>query len=273
MNIQNSDYTLTKMVGIYERPLKSERVSDDLGQHFYLETFPALHTDSGVKLGAGAPITKRDFDDMINYFSARQKEKQQESILVGDPRHLLFCDQHLMHQDYLWLVPAGEKDLLFSKDCGVKDGKMIIPNLIFHAKGTHSLTVVAIRDKELSEKSVLYHAPFLNVYQNGNVCLGTASRNMVTRSKTFMDFTQSWENVFFGSKFSHGVADHLPNLKKLTAAAIKSKTAFPEKELKPYKAGKEGKEMTWGEQIKGLAKAINRSTGLELPDEDDFDDN
>ena len=89
-------------------------------------------------------------------------------------------------------------------------------------------------DRRPTEKTALYHAPFFNVYEGGNVCMGTVDVN-IKNSASIEEFTTAWEDYFFNSYFSHLMEDHNPikgNCISLWKKLIQTGEAFPKEVLK-----------------------------------------
>lgn len=105
-----------------------------------------------------------------------------------------------------WFVPAAVREMYF-KNNNLNDlnGKRLPnPALVFVASD-HSLSVFALAEnKRPDAKTPLYHAPFLNVYDHGNICLPYDRRNTVAA-----DFTKIYqmEHLFFDSFGSHWNGD------------------------------------------------------------------
>jgi len=107
----------------------------------------------------------------------------------------------------IWYSPPQEVNLYFIESLGIPSGKAKIPGMVWKAD-KETLRVFAIKGKtKPAGKTVLYHAPYFNIYQNGNVCMGTVSIN-IDRQTALEDFMAQWESYFFGSYFSHSIGGH-----------------------------------------------------------------
>ncbi|OCX54224.1 PRTRC system protein B [Mucilaginibacter sp. PPCGB 2223] len=120
------------------------------------------------------------------------------NILYINPSHNGFA---------VWHTPLQEVDLFFVDGLAIPSGKAHIPAMIWKAT-KDSLYVYALKGKgKLTEKTVLYHAPYFNIYSNGNVCMGTVSIN-IDRYTCLQDFMRLWQEYFFNSYFSHTIGGH-----------------------------------------------------------------
>lgn len=104
----------------------------------------------------------------------------------------------------LWYTKEQKRQIFFSVASGVSSGKAYVPSMIWSAS-KDSLSVFAMKgNRRPKESTVLYHAPFLNTYENGRVCMGTVNVNF-QGSGSVQEFTQAWEDYYFNSYFSHQI--------------------------------------------------------------------
>ena len=150
---------------------------------------------------------------------------------VFDPK-LLYTD--LVKGFAVWYTAAGKRDLLFSDDLEVPNGKAEVPALLWKAT-EESLYIYALpNNKRPDRNTILCHAPFFNIYDDGRVCTGTVEINF-SKAECLEDFTKIWEANFFESYFSHMIAGQSPvkkNIVQLWKTLIASNKPFPNKELR-----------------------------------------
>lgn len=228
----DTDFRLDMMLAIYTRG-KEYSDNDD---RYYIESHQVYLGEEGKpSLLQGVPLTMdalRDLRTLLH--SAKSKEK---IMLKGQtPPRLLYADQSKTHPHLIWYVPAHDHKLNFVKGVKPKNGLMHCPDLVFEARD-NELCVYALRG-DPARAPKLFHAPFMNVYQDGKVCMGDARRE-AKLCRSFATYLQAWEDSFFNSKFSHGVHAHpcvvSGDVEKLTAELIKTYRKFPLEELKPFK--------------------------------------
>ncbi|OXA99150.1 PRTRC system protein B [Flavobacterium oncorhynchi] len=133
----------------------------------------------------------------------------------------------------LWYSKAQEKELFFVKTLGIPSAKAKIPTLLWHADKQHLYLFALANNGRPKEQSFLYHAPFFNVYENGNVCMGTVDVN-IKKSTSLEEFISAWENYFFNSYFSHLMQGHNPvkeNCVTLWKKLVTTHEAFPSEVL------------------------------------------
>ena len=133
----------------------------------------------------------------------------------------------------LWYTKAQQRQLYFVNGLGIPNGKAQVPPMLWFAN-KNSLSIFALTsDKRPTEKTALYHAPFFNMYDSGNVCMGTVDVN-IKKSASVEEFIQAWEGYFFNSYFSHLMNEHNPvngNCVSLWKDLINTGKAFPKEVL------------------------------------------
>jgi PRTRC genetic system protein B len=149
------------------------------------------------------------------------------------PTHVLHINPS-ENGSVLWYTKAQERQLFFVENLEIPNGKASVPPMLWLAN-KESLWVFALTsDRRPNEATQLYHAPYFNVYENGNVCMGTVDVN-VKNSASVEEFTAAWESYFFNSYFSHLVNEHNPtkgNCVSLWKDLVKTGNAFPKEVLK-----------------------------------------
>lgn len=114
------------------------------------------------------------------------------------PLNLLYLDSDVTKPTIIWHTPEMERKLLFSKETGVKSGKAKIPPMIWRLK-EDELTVLCYIGN-LDMKSKLFYAPFPNVHEEADVCMGNV--DISTQDGNLADTIKHVENGFFNSYFN-----------------------------------------------------------------------
>lgn len=133
----------------------------------------------------------------------------------------------------LWYTKAQQRQLYFVDSLEIPNGKAPIPAMLWLASKS-SLTVFALtNDRRPTEKTTLYYAPFFNIYEKGNVCMGTVSID-IKNSSSVEEFVQAWEHYFFNSYFSHSLCSNLTkkNIVNLWKDLVNTNKPFPKEVLK-----------------------------------------
>ena len=135
----------------------------------------------------------------------------------------------------LWYTKAQQRQLYFVNGLGIPNGKAKVPPLVWFAN-KNSLSVFALSsDRRPTEKTLLHYAPFFNLYENGNVCMGTVNID-IQNSASVEEFIQAWGSYFFNSYFSHLLGNYNPikgNCVTIWKDLIGTDTPFPKEVLKP----------------------------------------
>lgn len=133
----------------------------------------------------------------------------------------------------LWFSKSGKRKMYFTASLDIPSGTAEVPAMLWYADKQHLTVFALVSDRRPKEKTALYHAPFFNVYEEGNVCMGTVNVN-IKNSASVQEFIQAWEDYFFNSYFSHLLNEHNPvkgNCVSLWKGLIQSGEAFPREVL------------------------------------------
>ena len=135
----------------------------------------------------------------------------------------------------LWYTKAQQRQLYFVDRLQIPNGKAQVPPMLWFAD-KNSLTVFALaNNRRPTVNTALYYAPFFNIYEKGNVCMGTVSID-IKNSASVEEFIQAWEDYFFNSYFSHSLCENLTknNIVNLWKSLIDTDNPFPIEVLKTH---------------------------------------
>lgn len=133
----------------------------------------------------------------------------------------------------LWYTKTQQRQIYFVDSLGIPNGKAQVPPMLWLASKS-SLTVFALAsDRRPTEKTPLHYVPFFNIYEKGNVCMGTVSID-IKNSASVEEFILAWEDYFFNSYFSHSLCENLTktNIVNLWKDLINTDKPFPKEVLK-----------------------------------------
>jgi PRTRC genetic system protein B len=152
------------------------------------------------------------------------------------PAQVLHINPH--NEGYaVWYTPAQQRNLFFVDSLGIPCGNAFVPAMLWKAT-RQRLQVFALKGKgRPTAKTTLSHAPFFNIYEDGAVCMGTVDIN-IDRHTRLEDFMARWEQYFFNSYFSHGLAGGgltNQNIVQLWQQQVTSGQRFPEAALKTHR--------------------------------------
>lgn len=203
----------------------NDRIKDVYVEHFDMDT-------NGNPINAH-PLTIREAKFLSNALHIETK-KNREFL---KPQNIL--SENILHINpnkgsVIWHTKCQNIKLFFSETLGISNGMAQVPSLLWSANKQNLVIFALASDRRPTEKTVLYHAPFFNVYNSGTVCMGTVDVN-IKNSASIEEFTEAWENYFFNSYFSHLTNGHNPikgNLVNLWNELINTRNPFPKKSLK-----------------------------------------
>ena len=135
----------------------------------------------------------------------------------------------------VWYTKAQQRKLYFVDSLDIPNGKAQVPPMLWFAD-KNSLTVFALaNNRRPTVNTALYYAPFFNIYEKGNVCMGTVSID-IKNSASVEEFIQAWEDYFFNSYFSHSLCENLikNNIVSLWKSLINTNKPFPIEVLKTH---------------------------------------
>lgn len=193
------------------------------------ECYFSKHPITGGKLGAGAPLTQEMVRDILKLVDVESNEFTFKGRL---PKQLLYFrdkGQLLL----VWYCDRKSERLLFKDGLDIPTGNYPLPKLVFALNG-NTLSVFAIKRKRpVHDGTALYHAPFMNVYASGKVCMGDVNIDY-GRFGHYEDIMSFTEKQFFMSLFTHTNHNALleGNYVELMAE-MKGKTKFNEDLLIP----------------------------------------
>ncbi|TDE53293.1 PRTRC system protein B [Flavobacterium sp. GT3P67] len=181
------------------------------------------------------PLTEREANALSK---SLQTEKEKDKAFLKSngilPTNILHVNPNTDKGAVLWYTKGQRKQLYFVNDLNIPSGMAYVPPMIWYAN-KNSLSVFALTsDRRSTEKTPLYFAPFLNIYEDGRVCMGSVNIN-IKNSASVEEFTGAWEDYFFNSYFSHLLGQNSPiigNCVHLWKDLIGTGKPFPKEVLK-----------------------------------------
>jgi PRTRC genetic system protein B len=155
---------------------------------------------------------------------------KQKGIL---PTHILNINPS-QNGSVIWYTKAQQRQMYFVKNLEISNGTAEVPAMLWYADKENLSVFALTSDNRPTEKTPLYYAPFFNVYEDGNVCMGTVDVH-IKNSASVEEFTKAWEDYFFNSYFSHLLDNYNPikgNCVNLWKKLIGTDETFPIKTLK-----------------------------------------
>jgi len=202
----------------------------------------ALDDKQRPQIGPGQPLTRADFDRLIqslepDHSNAKSRALMPENVLVAEVDFLL------------WWLPSQRRTIFFNTqnkqlNADLNGKAAVHPALLFKASPGGGLYVWAMAEsKRPTPATVLYRAPYLNIYETGHLCEGSYRFPEVCRAGDLA----KWEKGFFDTHFSHtnmdvrALSKHPHGHDALWREMVKTRLKyFPATYLAPMKS-KDGK--------------------------------
>ena len=189
--------------------------------------------NNGIPINAH-PLTVKEANVLAK--SLQTDDEKNQAFLKPKgilPTNILHINPSAEKATVLWYTKAKQRQLYFVDSLGIPNGKAQVPPMLWLAS-KNSLSVFALaNDRRPTEKTPLHYAPFFNIYEKGNVCMGTVSID-IKNSASVEEFIQAWEHYFFNSYFSHSLCENLTkkNIVTLWKDLISTDKPFPKEVLK-----------------------------------------
>lgn len=181
------------------------------------------------------PLTEREAKVLAK---ALQTEKDRDKAFLKSsgilPINILYINPNRDKGSVIWYTKTQRRQLYFVNGLDIPNGLAYVPPMIWKAS-KNSLSVFALAsDRRPTENTPLHYGAFLNIYENGTVCMGTVNIE-IKNSASVEEFTQAWEDYFFNSYFSHLIGNYNPirgNCVNLWKELILTGKPFPMEVLK-----------------------------------------
>ena len=204
--------------------------TDERNKDTYVEYFDMDKNGNPIN---AHPLTEREAKVLaksLNLTTKKQDFLKPQGILST---HILYLNPS-ENGFVIWYTKAGKRQLYFSENLEIQSGTAEVPAMLWLAT-QRSLKIFALSsNRRPTEKTSLFYSPFFNVYENGNVCMGTVNID-IQNSASVEEFTEKWEEYFFNSYFSHLMNEHNPitgNCVNLWKSLIDTEKPFPKEVLK-----------------------------------------
>lgn len=182
------------------------------------------------------PLTEKEAKTLVKALNTKtQKEKNKDFLKPKGilPTNILQINPS-ENGSVLWFTKSRKQQLYFTENLEISNGRAEVPAMLWFAD-KRSLKIFALSSNQRpTEKTPLFYAPFFNVYENGNVCMGTVDVH-IQNSTSLEEFIKNWEDYFFNSYFSHLMNEHNPikgNCVNLWKNLINVDKPFPKEALK-----------------------------------------
>ncbi|MCT8869025.1 PRTRC system protein B [Shewanella bicestrii] len=201
-----------------EKEIRSQLAIVIHGNNTGSRTCITRHKINNGKLLLGDVISIDDLAEAVTDMQSRNESNSLNAFADYIEPHIIAQNSKIL----AWYTPRKEQTLFLTKSSVL----VTLPPLLYVYKpaignGIASLSVFALAsNKRPNTNTKLYHAPLMNIYQNGSVCLGT----MKIPQQMSGNIIDVVEKEFFGSKFTH------PNHNQLTRKPVNIEEFYRQKE-------------------------------------------
>jgi PRTRC genetic system protein B len=209
--------------------------------NYYLECAEIKKEGNQYVMQAAQPCTDEVMRKVALTYAKTSGVSMVHASLIG--AHILMGQNTATHTAVMWWRPAQMRLLNFDKQLKIKEPakgqKMPVPATLFLLLNTTLYCFALAGNQRPTAKTKLYNAPFFNLYEGGNVCLGSANVGK-QKTGTFEGEAQRYETGFFLAEQNmlHNNASKIP-LNQLWSNLIAQKArTYPVKLLVPHKKHK-----------------------------------
>lgn len=144
----------------------------------------------------------------INLLAELTKKQATEATINY---HIDFITPNILHfkkeqRHLIWYSKPQRQKLLFDEKLNIQSTNYPLPYLLWVLQ-ENTLKVFALKNAPKDANEPLFQAPFLNVYNSGKVCMGSAS--LKHRSTDYSVLIPFCEYAFFNSTFTHTNCDRI----------------------------------------------------------------
>lgn len=203
---------------------------------FYLESREIESRNGKAVLGAPRPLTDNILKDIARAYMKDHSANMDFGRIV--PEHILHGSNKPGQTIVIWYRPAMLRNLNLGNICkgvkkickGVKKGAAYVPATLYVILNRELYIYALMTDERPKPDTKLYNAPFGNIYESGNVCLGTA-RVGKAKQRTFEKEAERFEVGFYQAEQTHTSQKEVTKtpLSKLWPELMASQKPFPSK--------------------------------------------
>jgi len=222
---------ITQNFGTLYHPVRAFVVyeKDGTDKQHYVESYDM--DENGCPMNAH-PLSVKEATALAK--SLDTSEELQRNFLKPEgllPKNVLYINP-TQGGYVVWHTPKQRVHLYFTKSLNIPNGIASIPPLVWRASKDTLWIYALADDAEVNLQTPLYRAPFLNLYNDSKVCMGTVKIKIPTDC-LLEEFISKWQRHFFESYFSHTLGNSTVkgNIIQLWQSLVGTKKQFPIKSL------------------------------------------
>lgn len=161
----------------------------------------AFHpVDDSGQVMAEQPFSKKSAKAIFNVFKAYDFKPLYFEDFIDNT--ILKAKSTADKTELVFYVPSQKTQLYFDSEVNLPSKRYLIPTLVFKYKNG-AISVVATPDQKPNPNSLLFHAPFFNVFSDHKICMGDVNLKVIDNIETFESLKTFISNAFFNSIFTH----------------------------------------------------------------------
>jgi PRTRC genetic system protein B len=209
--LNDIEYVLDSALFFYRGAKNNELINFATPDFYYIEERKiGIDATTGKPCYlAGKPISEKAVNDYLEIMQNKANYRKGNLGLI--PKNVLSINQT---GGILWKCPANKRTIKTVQRFHNIDGIASYPHLIF-AYNDSKLRVYAVKTLKIENNTDLYISPFWNVYNDGSVCMGSASLKGVEKKSydSLQEKIDDIETIFFNSPYSHHLGHSAQALK------------------------------------------------------------
>jgi PRTRC genetic system protein B len=193
MTTGEGSMTLTHAIMLYSETNKSASSSNPDFVYASMHNVENFGTEArpNWQIAAGQATTR---EGLVGMFETLCKQLTLNVDFLP-PGALSISADHMV-----WWMPACVRPVFFNnKELGKRGEKVPHPPLLFVVVKDRWYVFALAKNERPDENTVLHHAPYFNVYDDGSICTGSAA----TPKGIAASAIPAWEAAFFDSEFTH----------------------------------------------------------------------
>lgn len=209
-------------------------------QDYYIESRDIKLIGGKYQMESPIPLAENVLKDIAKSYMEKNSVEMDHGFIPG---HILYGNTAPGKLVVIWYRPSAKRTLNFSTGLKIKGkAEVIIPATIYVLVNSKLYIYALASDDRPSEDTKIFNAPYFNIYEDGNVCLGSAQIGK-HRADTYEGEAERFERAFYLAEQNSGHNESMckSDPTKLWTSLIKSKKPFPISELvlhKKYKTVK-----------------------------------
>lgn len=220
----------TKALIIYEG-------RETYNKEFYIESRQIKSVGGKLQMSSPIPLNENALKDIAKSYMQTNSVEINHGFI---PAHILYGKSDPGKLVVMWYRPAMKRMLNFSASLLIKGDSQVYVPATLYVIVNNKLNIYALEDDSRpSLKTKVFNAPYFNIYEDGNVCLGSAQIGK-HKANTYEEEAERFERAFYMAEQNHGHNKSMckGDAKKLWSSLIQNKKQFPVKDLIQHKTHK-----------------------------------